>query len=112
MKTWKISIKYDKMSIYSNCYIICRDEGISLIYLGIAGHINRSKILFVQGLTSKSCLALSLIRTPSLSQEFSAIQPQGVGGVFGIVSGCFRTPEGIRVYRQVKTGRQMTYELN
>ena len=44
-------------------HFICRDEGISLICLGIAEHIDRSKILSVKGLISKSCLAFSLIRT-------------------------------------------------
>ena len=88
-------------------HFICRDEGISL---------NRSKILSVRGLISKSYLALSLIRTPLVSQEFGVMRPPGVGGVFGIASGCFGTSKGSRVFRQVKTaylidGRQMTYEL-
>ena len=84
-------------------HFICRDEGISLICLGRAEHIDRSKILSVQGLISKSCLALSLIRTPLVSQEFGVMRPPGVGGVFGIAPGCFGTPKGSRVFRQVKT---------
>ena len=71
--------------------------------LGIAEHIDRSKILSVQGLISKSCPALSLIRTPLVSQEFGVMRPPGVGGVFGIASGCFGTPKGSRVFRQIKT---------
>ena len=84
-------------------HFICRDEGISLIYLGIAEHIDRSKILSVQGLISKSFLVLSLIRTPLVSQELGVMRPPGVGGVFGIAPGCFGTPKGSRVFRQVKT---------
>ena len=84
-------------------HFICRDEEISLICLGIAEHINRSKILSVQGLISKYCLALSLIRAPLVSHEFGVMRPPGVGGVFGIASGCFGTPKGSRVFRQVKT---------
>ena len=84
-------------------HFICRDERISLICLGIAEHIDRSKILSVQGLISKSYLALSLLRTPLVSQEFGVMRPPGVGGVFGSVSGCFGTPKGSRVFRQVKT---------
>ena len=82
-------------------HFICRDEGISLICLGIAEHIGRGKILSVQGLISKSCLALSLIRTPLVSQEFGVMRPPG--GVFGIAPGCFGTPKGSRVFRQVKS---------
>ena len=83
-------------------HFICRDEGIPLICLGIAEHNDRSKILSVQGLISKSCVALSLIRTPLVSQEFGVMRPRGVGGVFGIASGCFGTPKGSRVFRQLK----------
>ena len=54
-------------------------------------------------LISKSCLALSLIRTPLVSQEFGVMRPPGVGGVFGIAPGCFGTSKGSRVFRQVKT---------
>ena len=84
-------------------HCICRDEEISLICLGIAEYINRSKILSAHGLISKSWLALSLIRTPLISQEFGVMRPPGVGGVFGIASGCFGTPKGSRVFCQVKT---------
>ena len=79
-------------------HFICRDEGIL-----IAGHIDRSKILSVQRLISKSCLALSLDRTPLVSQKFDVMRPPCVGGVFGFASGCFGIPEGSRVFRQVKT---------
>ena len=82
---------------------ICRDEGISLICLGIAEHIDRSKILSVQGLISKSYVALRPIRTPLLSQEFGVMRPPGVGGVFGIASGCFGTPKGSRFFDKKKT---------
>ena len=94
-------------------HFICRDEGISLICLEIAEHIDRSKILSVQRLISKSCLALSLIRAPLVSLEVGVMPPPGVGGMFGILSACFSTPKGTRVFRQVKTaylidGRQIT----
>ena len=65
-------------------HFICREEGISLICLGIAEYIDRSKILSVQGLISKSFLALSLIRAPLVSKEFGAMRPPSVGGVFGL----------------------------
>ena len=83
-------------------HFICRDEGISLICLGITEHIDRSKILSVQGRISKSCLALSLIRAPLVSQKFGVMRPPGVGGVFGIASARFGTPKGSRVFRQEK----------
>ena len=31
------------------------------------------------------------------------MRPPGVGGVFGIASGCFGIPKGSRVFRQIKS---------
>ena len=103
MSSLRVSKNDWKTEKKKQLHFICRDEGISLICLGIAEYIDRSKILSVQGLISKCCLALSLIRTPLVPQEFGVMRPPRLGGVFGVAPACFETFKGSRVLRQVKT---------
>ena len=58
-----------------------------------------------------------IVRTALVSQESGVMRPHSVGGMFRIALGCFGTPKGSCVFRQIKTaylieGRQMTQELN